>query len=163
MATSETPSRPKIVVLDGYTLNPGDLSWAKLRAMGQVSIYEHSTPEEIPERAAQADVILEFAHETHRERGGVGFAKEDALQNALVVLVQKSRCNLQIRIWIPVVFQYLSAFATSENQQKYHQLHPSTQIATYTSIIGVYGRVLLENTLSLLKESSSAMNEIRIG
>lgn len=58
MATSDKPVRPKIVVLDGYTLNPGDLSWNKLRAMGQVSIFEHSTPEEIPERAAQAEIIL---------------------------------------------------------------------------------------------------------
>ncbi|MCB9264227.1 MAG: D-2-hydroxyacid dehydrogenase [Lewinellaceae bacterium] len=58
MATSKTPSRPRIVVLDGHTLNPGDLSWAKLRAMGQVNIYDHSTPKEIPERAGSADIIL---------------------------------------------------------------------------------------------------------
>lgn len=58
MATSETTSRPKIVVLDGHTLNPGDLSWDKLRALGQVSVYEHSLPEQIPERAAAAGVIL---------------------------------------------------------------------------------------------------------
>ncbi|MCB0585233.1 MAG: D-2-hydroxyacid dehydrogenase [Phaeodactylibacter sp.] len=58
MATTDKPGRPKIVVLDGHTLNPGDLSWNKLRAMGQVSIFEHSTPEEIPERAAQAEIIL---------------------------------------------------------------------------------------------------------
>ncbi|MCB9049108.1 MAG: D-2-hydroxyacid dehydrogenase [Lewinellaceae bacterium] len=58
MATSKTPVRPKIVVLDGYTLNPGDLSWAKLRALGRTSIYDHSTPEEIPVRAHDADIIL---------------------------------------------------------------------------------------------------------
>jgi len=58
MAATKAPSRPKIAVLDGYTLNPGDLSWNKLRALGQVSVYGHSTPEQIPGRAAQAEVIL---------------------------------------------------------------------------------------------------------
>jgi hypothetical protein len=36
----------KIVILDGYTLNPGDLSWKELQAMGKVSVYER-TPEEL--------------------------------------------------------------------------------------------------------------------
>lgn len=58
MATQDTPKRPKIVVLDGHTLNPGDLSWNKLKVLGQASIYEHSTPEQIPERAEDADIIL---------------------------------------------------------------------------------------------------------
>ena len=31
----------KIVVLDGYTLNPGDLSWEGLEALGDLSVYEH--------------------------------------------------------------------------------------------------------------------------
>lgn len=58
METKETPARPKIAVLDGHTLNPGDLSWNKLKALGRASIYEHSTPEEIPARAGDAEIIL---------------------------------------------------------------------------------------------------------
>ncbi|MCO6486988.1 MAG: D-2-hydroxyacid dehydrogenase [Phaeodactylibacter sp.] len=58
MATEQTPARPKIAVLDGHTLNPGDLSWNKLRALGRTSVYEHSTPGEIPARAGDADIIL---------------------------------------------------------------------------------------------------------
>ncbi len=50
--------RPKIVVLDGYTLNPGDLSWNKLKALGQTSIYEFSTEDEGLQRAKEADIIL---------------------------------------------------------------------------------------------------------
>ena len=32
----------KIVVLDGYTLNPGDLSWEGLEALGELTVYDHS-------------------------------------------------------------------------------------------------------------------------
>ncbi|QRR03071.1 D-2-hydroxyacid dehydrogenase [Dyadobacter sandarakinus] len=47
-----------IVVLDGYTLNPGDLSWAPLEKLGQVTIYDRSAPHEIVERAGKAEVLL---------------------------------------------------------------------------------------------------------
>lgn len=48
----------KIVILDGYTLNPGDLSWARIEAMGTVEIFERTPPRLIIERAAGAQAIL---------------------------------------------------------------------------------------------------------
>ena len=48
----------KIVVLDGYTLNPGDLDWAPLQGLGETEIFERSNREEIPERGAGAQIIL---------------------------------------------------------------------------------------------------------
>lgn len=48
----------KIVVLDGYTLNPGDLSWHALQQLGEVVFYDRTSPEEIPARAKDADAIL---------------------------------------------------------------------------------------------------------
>jgi glycerate dehydrogenase len=48
----------KIVVLDGYTLNPGDLSWHGLRSLGDADIFERTTPDEIVARARGASVIL---------------------------------------------------------------------------------------------------------
>jgi glycerate dehydrogenase len=47
-----------IVVLDGYALNPGDLSWNGLRKLGEVQIYERTPEEWIVERAGAADIIL---------------------------------------------------------------------------------------------------------
>lgn len=47
-----------IVVLDGYALNPGDLSWDPLHALGNVTVYDRSLPEQVAERASQADIIL---------------------------------------------------------------------------------------------------------
>ncbi len=48
----------KFVILDGYTLNPGDLSWDALKALGDVEIYERSNPIEVLERSAGAVILL---------------------------------------------------------------------------------------------------------
>lgn len=48
----------KIVILDGYTANPGDLSWGSLKEMGEVTVYERTRREEIAGRAADADIVL---------------------------------------------------------------------------------------------------------
>lgn len=48
----------KIVVLDGYAANPGDLSWDELKALGECTIYDRTAPEEVLERAKGAEVLL---------------------------------------------------------------------------------------------------------
>ena len=48
----------KIVVIDGYTLNPGDLNWDELRALGECEIYERSTDEELLSRSTAAEILL---------------------------------------------------------------------------------------------------------
>ena len=48
----------RIAVLDGYALNPGDLSWKGLEALGECVIYDRTTPEQVVERAAGAAVVL---------------------------------------------------------------------------------------------------------
>jgi glycerate dehydrogenase len=48
----------KIVVLDGYTLNPGDLSWGRLEKLGEVTVHDRTAPEELMGRARGAEVLL---------------------------------------------------------------------------------------------------------
>jgi len=48
----------KIVVLDGYTLNPGDLSWDELKALGDCEIYERTPPDQVLACAADAEIAL---------------------------------------------------------------------------------------------------------
>lgn len=48
----------KIVVLDGYTLNPGDLSWDALKELGDCVIYDRTAPDQVIERTKGAEVIL---------------------------------------------------------------------------------------------------------
>ena len=48
----------KIVILDGYSANPGDLSWRELEDMGELTVYERTSPEDTVARAADAEIVL---------------------------------------------------------------------------------------------------------
>ena len=48
----------KIVVLDGYTLNPGDLSWDELEALGACEVYDRTPPNQALARAKDAEIVL---------------------------------------------------------------------------------------------------------
>ena len=48
----------KIVILDGYTANPGDLSWDKLKAFGEVVVYDRTSPAQVKERSSGANMLL---------------------------------------------------------------------------------------------------------
>ena len=48
----------KIIVLDGYVENPGDLSWEPLAALGELTVYDYTAPAEVITRIGDAPVIL---------------------------------------------------------------------------------------------------------
>lgn len=48
----------KIVILDGYALNPGDLSWKGFEQLGNCTVYDHSSSENYVERAINADAVI---------------------------------------------------------------------------------------------------------
>jgi glycerate dehydrogenase len=48
----------KIVVLDAFAMNPGDLSWEQLKNIGNTEIYDRSLPEESIKRVSDAEIIL---------------------------------------------------------------------------------------------------------
>lgn len=48
----------KIVILDGYTLNPGDLSWEPLKELGEVTVYERTAPKDVCKRVEGAEVVF---------------------------------------------------------------------------------------------------------
>jgi glycerate dehydrogenase len=47
-----------IVVLDGFTLNPGDLSWAELESLGPCALYDRTRPADLLVRAVGAEILL---------------------------------------------------------------------------------------------------------
>jgi glycerate dehydrogenase len=53
----------KIVITDGFTLNPGDLSWKKFETLGEVFYYDRTSVDEISDRVKDADVIV--TNKTH--------------------------------------------------------------------------------------------------
>ena len=48
----------KIVVLDGYALNPGDLSWNALDCFGSVTVYDRTPSHQAAERIGDAEIVL---------------------------------------------------------------------------------------------------------
>lgn len=48
----------KITVLDGYALNPGDLSWDEIAGMGELTVYDRTAPGETVERAAGSEIVF---------------------------------------------------------------------------------------------------------
>ncbi len=48
----------QIVILDGYTANPGDLSWKPLESLGQLTVYDRTASADIIARSAQADIVI---------------------------------------------------------------------------------------------------------
>lgn len=48
----------KIVILDGIPLNPGDLDWAPIAALGDLTVYERTAIEQVSERIQDADIVL---------------------------------------------------------------------------------------------------------
>ncbi|MEL3906681.1 MAG: D-2-hydroxyacid dehydrogenase [Treponema sp.] len=48
----------KVAVLDGYTLNPGDLSWKNLESIAEVTVYDKTSPDEVYDRVKDCEAVL---------------------------------------------------------------------------------------------------------
>ena len=48
----------KIVVLDGYTENPGDLSWDEMKKYGELTVYDRTPAEDAVKRIGNAEVVF---------------------------------------------------------------------------------------------------------
>lgn len=48
----------KIVVLDGYAANPGDISWEPWKALGELTVYERTAPDQTVARCKDAEIVL---------------------------------------------------------------------------------------------------------
>ena len=57
----------KIVYLDAHTLNPGDFDWAPIESLGGVTFYDRTSPDELVERAKDADIVLVNKVKLNRE------------------------------------------------------------------------------------------------
>lgn len=57
----------KIIALDAQTMNPGDLSWDPIGELGELTVYDHTPPERVTERAAEAEILLVNKVQLRRE------------------------------------------------------------------------------------------------
>jgi glycerate dehydrogenase len=77
----------KIVVLDGYALNPGDLSWDDLAELGELVVHERTPPEQVVERGAGAEVLLS-------NKVAIGASEMEALPDLRYIGVQATGFNI---------------------------------------------------------------------
>ena len=77
----------KIVVLDGYTENPGDLSWEELGKLGELTVYDRTPEEEILNRIGDAEIVI--TNKTPRPR-----ATMDACPNMRYIAVLATGYNV---------------------------------------------------------------------
>ena len=48
----------KIVILDGYASNPGDVSWQELADLGELTVYDRTAKEDVVSRIADAEIVF---------------------------------------------------------------------------------------------------------
>lgn len=90
----------RIVVLDGYTLNPGDLSWEPLHQLGECSIYDRSSPDQVIDRSAGAQVLItnkvEFSAETIHQLPSLRYIGVTATGYDIIDLEAARRANVLV-------------------------------------------------------------------
>lgn len=77
----------KIVILDGYTTNPGDLSWEWLSAYGDVTVYDRTPQEKIAERTRDAEIVV-------TNKTPLGRPEIDQMQNLRFVALLSTGYNV---------------------------------------------------------------------
>jgi len=77
----------KIVILDGYTENPGDLSWDALAALGELTVYDRTPASKVAERIGDAEIV--YTNKTPVTR-----ATMDACPNIKMISVLATGYNI---------------------------------------------------------------------
>jgi glycerate dehydrogenase len=128
----ETP-RPKIVVLDGAALNPGDLDWNGLRRLGECSVYDGTPIGEIVARAAGAEIVLTNKAPISRE----SFAALQALKYVGVTATGYNIIDVAAAKERGVVVANVPAYGTSSVAQMAfaHLLHLTQNVAVHASAV----------------------------
>ena len=121
-----------IVVLDGFALNPGDLSWSEIESIGDTKIYDRTSPEEIVPRCAEADIVL-----TNK----VAFTREviSALPRLKYIGVQATGYNtidLEAATEAGIVVTNIPAYSTDSVAQMVfaHILNITNRVDHYASL-----------------------------
>lgn len=103
----------RIVVLDGYTLNPGDLDWQGIQAFGDITIYDRTPEEHIVERASGAEIILT----NKTPLGAVTLSKLSRLRYIGVLATGYNIVDIQTAAELGITVTNIPAYGTSSVAQ----------------------------------------------
>lgn len=102
-----------MVVLDGYTINPGDLSWAGFKALGDLTVHDRTEPDQVLERAGDAEAL--FTNKTRLNREVI--RKLAALRYVGVLATGHDHVNVQDAEKRGVVVTHVPDYATASAAQ----------------------------------------------
>ena len=125
----------KIAILDGRTVNPGDLSWENLQALGDCTIYESTSEQEVIEHCADAEAVLTnkvcLRKETLEQLPHLKYIGVLATGYNVIDLTEAKRRR--------IVVTNIPAYSTDSVVQSVfaHLLNITNQVAHYTSEIKV--------------------------
>lgn len=125
----------KIAILDGRTVNPGDLSWESLQALGDCTIYESTSEQEVIEHCADAEAVLTnkvcLRKETLEQLPHLKYIGVLATGYNVIDLTEAKRRR--------IVVTNIPAYSTDSVVQSVfaHLLNITNQVAHYTSEIKV--------------------------
>ena len=123
----------KIVVLDGYTLNPGDLDWTPLKELGDVTIYDSTSPSQLIERAKSAEAILTNKVVINREE----IEQLPKLKYIGVLATGYNIVDLKAAAEEEIIVTNIPAYATMSVAQMVvaHILNISNQVALHFDLV----------------------------
>jgi glycerate dehydrogenase len=120
---------PRLVVLDAYTLNPGDNPWTPLEAHGEVVTYDRSSPGEVVPRAQGADVVL-----TNKTRLDAAVLRSlPGLRGVCVLATGVNVVDLPAAIELGVPVCNVPAYSTASTAQ-----HTFALLLELTNRVGVH-------------------------
>lgn len=103
----------KIVVLDGYSVNPGDLSWEGFKALGELVVHARTSPEEVLLHAAGAEALMTNKTRLNREI----IRKLTALRYIGVLATGHDHVNVQDAEKRGIVVTHVPDYATASAAQ----------------------------------------------
>ena len=71
----------KIVILDGYTENPGDLSWAPFEALGEVTVFDRTPVDQIIPHIGSAEIVITNKTPTHVPQSAISACWQPAMMS----------------------------------------------------------------------------------
>ena len=109
----------KIVILDGFTANPGDLSWDAIAAQGELTVYDRTAPEETVRRIGDAEAVFTNKVLITRVDAEKEAAKIQERQAALQARSEKASAELaeKEQVMTNQIFNAIYEFVTALNAE----------------------------------------------
>jgi glycerate dehydrogenase len=143
---------PRIVVLDGFTLDPGDNPWDELRTLGELVVHERSSGDEIVTRASGAQIVL--TNKTPLSADAIGALSE--LRGICVLATGVNVVDLAAASARQVPVCNIPAYSTASTAQ-----HTIALLLELASAVGLHDRAVHDGAWASSRDFSFTLAPLR--